>query len=815
MSRVEIPAPGDLIMDAAGNVQSSVAVSLTLAGTATAVTHYSALTGGTSTTGGLVTSTAGTIVNGSGNVRYIDSGNPVDMTVAGATRRIQPVSAGISTTIVAFDEGVVGDGSTDDQAALNALALAYRGRKIIVPPVNRAGNRTTLRFTQRWVIQSGTEVDLTGVKLAPDGVTDHAIFLADTDSGGSVTTPSFSAVGATSIALTATATRKAQTVTVATGLTIAAGQACAIWDDSLLGGVAYRRERNIVESYNSGTGVVTLKDPLNFNYGSASVEPEVTLSGTATSGMGTNPRLLTFTPVSRVEIKGGEFDMNLVVNSGGAGDRCAISGYWVDDCTVKGYQVYNHEYKACDFSHAYRTEIRQGRTKKPKNGGPGLGYGPARLAYSRHCVADTMWAESPGNSVVDIAGGSDISVAHVSCGARRDPADFPVGVFCHGLFEQRITGDDIRALNLIEGVTCGNSSFGPTVDSSFTNVVTYGCDRGARVTDGCRGISIQGRFFSSVERAVAIQDSTDVEIDAYVGGNQSASLAAITVSGACADIRIRRPTLRGTLAFSGITVTQTAGAGKVKIIDPDIDMGSTAQSAIAASGLVAGGSVIVKGGEIATNDATIDAVSFAGPADYVQCKNVEFAGAMLRCLRVSGLPLKVRVRGNYFASSTNGAVAIRIEDVGGASAPDVLAVTGNDFNMTGTTPQAIALTTAVTSLQGNVIDIHGNRFGTITTRFANTGAATVRGVLDVLTASAGWNPASLVVGASERKSVTVSGAVVGDPATAGLDVIAATGWDIQAAVIAANTVEVKITNNTAGTVDLASGIVRVDVWKHS
>jgi hypothetical protein len=54
MARVEIPAPGDLIMDSAGNVRVGVSVSLTLAGTGTAATHYSALTGGTSTTGGLV-----------------------------------------------------------------------------------------------------------------------------------------------------------------------------------------------------------------------------------------------------------------------------------------------------------------------------------------------------------------------------------------------------------------------------------------------------------------------------------------------------------------------------------------------------------------------------------------------------------------------------------------------------------------------------------------------------------------------------------------------------------------------------------------
>jgi hypothetical protein len=52
MARVEIPAPGDLVMDSAGNVRTGVTVTLTLAGTVTAATHYSALTGGSSATGG-------------------------------------------------------------------------------------------------------------------------------------------------------------------------------------------------------------------------------------------------------------------------------------------------------------------------------------------------------------------------------------------------------------------------------------------------------------------------------------------------------------------------------------------------------------------------------------------------------------------------------------------------------------------------------------------------------------------------------------------------------------------------------------------
>jgi hypothetical protein len=93
MARVEIPAPGDLIMDEDGTVQANVTVSLKLAGTSTDVTHYSALTGGTSTTGGLKSGSDGTIVDGSGNRRYVDSGVAMDLLIDGRTRQIEPLSA--------------------------------------------------------------------------------------------------------------------------------------------------------------------------------------------------------------------------------------------------------------------------------------------------------------------------------------------------------------------------------------------------------------------------------------------------------------------------------------------------------------------------------------------------------------------------------------------------------------------------------------------------------------------------------------------------------------------------------------------------
>jgi hypothetical protein len=114
MARVEIPAPGDLIMDSAGNVRVGVTVTLTLAGTGTAATHYSALTGGTSTTGGLVSGAVGDVVDGSGNRRYVDSGIPMDMTISGRLKRLEPMSALVARTVATG--GSLGSSYTPDIA---------------------------------------------------------------------------------------------------------------------------------------------------------------------------------------------------------------------------------------------------------------------------------------------------------------------------------------------------------------------------------------------------------------------------------------------------------------------------------------------------------------------------------------------------------------------------------------------------------------------------------------------------------------------------------------------------------------------------
>ena len=79
--------------------------------------------------------------------------------------------------------------------------------------------------------------------------------------------------------------------------------------------------------------------------------------------------------------------------------------------------------------------------------------------------------------------------------------------------------------------------------------------------------------------------------------------------------------------------------------------------------------------------------------------------------------------------------------------------------------------------------------------------------------SASWVPGTVTTGAQATKTVTVSGAALGDYASASL------GEDLQGAIMtayvsAANTVTVVLFNNTGGTLTFAATTVSVRTYSH-
>lgn len=83
---------------------------------------------------------------------------------------------------------------------------------------------------------------------------------------------------------------------------------------------------------------------------------------------------------------------------------------------------------------------------------------------------------------------------------------------------------------------------------------------------------------------------------------------------------------------------------------------------------------------------------------------------------------------------------------------------------------------------------------------------------NVLNGSATYDPPSLLTLTGATTTVTVTGAAMGDFALASFS-LDLQGITLSAYVSASSTVSVRLQNDTAGTLDLASGTLRARVWK--
>ena len=86
-------------------------------------------------------------------------------------------------------------------------------------------------------------------------------------------------------------------------------------------------------------------------------------------------------------------------------------------------------------------------------------------------------------------------------------------------------------------------------------------------------------------------------------------------------------------------------------------------------------------------------------------------------------------------------------------------------------------------------------------------------VTKFITATATLDIPSLANGISHDTTVSVPGVVLGDPVTAGISSISAVGWFLSPIVTAADTVSIRIQNSTGGTLNPASGTIRITCIK--
>lgn len=131
----------------------------------------------------------------------------------------------------------------------------------------------------------------------------------------------------------------------------------------------------------------------------------------------------------------------------------------------------------------------------------------------------------------------------------------------------------------------------------------------------------------------------------------------------------------------------------------------------------------------------------------------------------------------------------------------------------GDIPATVARTSYVDAGDAAVTSAFGAADTALAASILSTTDSRYVALANVLNGSATYDPPSLTDGSETSITVTVTGAVLGDFALASFS-LSTQGIKLAAEVTAADTVTVNLNNKTGGTLDLASGTLRVRVWKH-
>lgn len=141
--------------------------------------------------------------------------------------------------------------------------------------------------------------------------------------------------------------------------------------------------------------------------------------------------------------------------------------------------------------------------------------------------------------------------------------------------------------------------------------------------------------------------------------------------------------------------------------------------------------------------------------------------------------------------------------------PDAIVGTTLDVSGNSTIGGTLDVTGVLTATGGVTGAVTGNVTGDVTSNSVAIGGGTA--ITKVLTATATLDYASIAAAGSEDKTITVTGAAVGDAVAFSLPAAIDVGLVFNAFVSATNTVTIRASNVTAAPIDAASASFRVVV----
>lgn len=254
---VELPVGSDLIQDRAGNVQKGATATVKLRDTATTAPHYKA--------DGTDVSTGPLIVRGDGTIgtinerRYFPSGQPVDVTVAGRTRKVEPLSAYVETGVGRTVPGLSESDESQNAAKIQAMILA---------DVADGRDGMTLRLPRQGGSFGIVETITTpaGFQLEIDGGGSELVQMANVP----IFQPGVSPRAVSSLPLTVDVDVGDITLTMSTvnaeALAAAGATHLDLRSNILFGANAPLNEVVRIKSINTGTGVIELYGPVEETY---------------------------------------------------------------------------------------------------------------------------------------------------------------------------------------------------------------------------------------------------------------------------------------------------------------------------------------------------------------------------------------------------------------------------------------------------------------------------------------------------------------------------------------------------------------------
>jgi hypothetical protein len=351
--------------------------------------------------------------------------------------------------------------------------------------------------------------------------------------------------------------------------------------------------------------------------------------------------------------------------------------------------------------------------------------------------------------------------------------------------------------------------------SNFTSCVQLYRNAGESVIQG-------NKFYDTAYRAIAAQRSSNLLITDNIikGESTTKAIQAIEVTGRNDSgvidqhrIIISRNIIHNMPSCAGVFLNFAAGGegNDIQVIDnimEDIDSGITLSHVH--GGTLVRGNIIqdVSGG--GSSDDAIRGIDCEGWV-HISGNYINDVTNQQAITFNSGAPQAVEVVVSENSIEAVSANAIVLKDI------DRAIVTNNVFRGTPGTIAAGVLrldNIPYAEVHGNIAPAAATTVIASVTTFQEYGNSWDTSFRQSFSASKTWDPANMVNGATETTTITISGAVVGDPVEASHDQLGANDILISAHVQSANTVLVILMNKTGLAQNLPSGTLQATVFQY-